>query len=310
MKAVITSRCHSSLLNRLEKSGYEIIFQPGISYEDLLSWMQAAQGLVISTGIRVDRNLLNHSPALQWIGRLGSGLEHVDLEAAEARGIQVYSSPEGNCDAVGEHALALLLNLMNRIQVSSAEVKAGKWLREENRGHELATLNVGVIGYGNTGAAFARKLAGFGVQILAYDKYRTSFGSDNVKEVSLQTLLQQSDVVSMHVPLNAETMHMADKAFFAQMKKQPWFLNTSRGKVHDTAALLDALTHQQIAGAGLDVLENERLETYSELETKQLNALLSFSNVLITPHIAGYSHEAFFKMSKVLADKIGLMKAD
>jgi len=310
MKAIITSRCHSSLLNRLEKSGYEIIFQPGISYEDLLSWMQDAQGLVISTGIRVDRNLLNHSPALQWIGRLGSGLEHVDLEAAEARGIQVYSSPEGNCDAVGEHALALLLNLMNRIQVSSAEVKAGKWLREENRGHELATLNVGVIGYGNTGAAFARKLAGFGVQILAYDKYRTSFGSDNVKEVSLQTLLQQSDVVSMHVPLNAETMHMADKAFFAQMKKQPWFLNTSRGKVHDTAALLDALTDQQIAGAGLDVLENERLETYSELETKQLNALLSFSNVLITPHIAGYSHEAFFKMSKVLADKIGLMKAD
>lgn len=310
MKAVITSRCHSSLLNRLEKSGYEIIFQPGISYEDLLSWMQAAQGLVISTGIRVDRNLLNHSPALQWIGRLGSGLEHVDLEAAEARGIQVYSSPEGNCDAVGEHALALLLNLMNRIQVSSAEVKAGKWLREENRGRELGMLTVGIIGYGNTGAAFARKLAGFGVQILAYDKYRTSFGSENVKEVSLQTLLQQSDVVSMHVPLNAETMHMADKAFFAQMKKQPWFLNTSRGKVHDTVALLDALTDQQIAGAGLDVLENERLETYSELETKQLNALLSFSNVLITPHIAGYSHEAFFKMSKVLADKIGLMKAD
>lgn len=310
MKAIITSRCHSSLLNRLEKSGYEIIFQPGISYEDLLSWMQDAQGLVISTGIRVDRNLLNHSPALQWIGRLGSGLEHVDLEAAEARGIQVYSSPEGNCDAVGEHALALLLNLMNRIQVSSAEVKAGKWLREENRGRELGMLTVGIIGYGNTGAAFARKLAGFGVQILAYDKYRTSFGSENVKEVSLQTLLQQSDVVSMHVPLNAETMHMADKAFFAQMKKQPWFLNTSRGKVHDTAALLDALTDQQIAGAGLDVLENERLETYSELETKQLNALLSFSNVLITPHIAGYSHEAFFKMSKVLADKIGLMKAD
>lgn len=310
MKAIITSRCHSSLLNRLEKSGYEIIFQPGISYEDLLSLMQDAQGLVISTGIRVDRNLLNHSPALQWIGRLGSGLEHVDLEAAEARGIQVYSSPEGNCDAVGEHALALLLNLMNRIQVSSAEVKAGKWLREENRGRELGMLTVGIIGYGNTGAAFARKLAGFGVQILAYDKYRTSFGSGNVKEVSLQTLLQQSDVVSMHVPLNAETMHMADKAFFAQMKKQPWFLNTSRGKVHDTAALLDALTDQQIAGAGLDVLENERLETYSELETKQLNALLSFSNVLITPHIAGYSHEAFFKMSKVLADKIGLMKAD
>lgn len=310
MKAVITSRCHPSLLNRLEKSGYEIIFQPGISYEDLLSWIQDAQGLVISTGIRVDRNLLNHSPALKWIGRLGSGLEHVDLEAAESRGIQVYSSPEGNCDAVGEHALALLLNLMNRIQVSSAEVKAGKWLREENRGRELGTLTIGIIGYGNTGAAFARKLAGFGVQILAYDKYRASFGSDNVKEVSLQALLQHSDVVSMHVPLNDETMHMVDKAFFAQMKKQPWFLNTSRGKIHDTSALIDALTHQQIAGAGLDVLENERLETYSELEMKQLNALLSFPNVLITPHIAGYSHEAFFKMSKVLADKIGLMKAD
>ncbi|MBM3439540.1 MAG: hydroxyacid dehydrogenase [Bacteroidetes bacterium] len=310
MKAVITSRCHPSLLNRLEKSGYEIIFQPGISYDELLLWMRDAQGLVISTGVRVDRNLLNQSPALQWIGRLGSGLEHVDLEAAEARGIQVFSSPEGNCDAVGEHALALLLNLMNRIQVSSTEVKAGKWLREENRGRELGTLTVGIIGYGNTGSAFAKKLAGFGVQILAYDKYRRSFGSGNVKEVSLQALLQHSDVVSMHVPLNAETMHMADKAFFAQMKKQPWFLNTSRGKVHDTTDLLDALANQQIAGAGLDVLENERLETYTEIETKQLNALLSLPNVLITPHIAGYSHEAFFKMSKVLADKIGLAEAD
>ena len=268
--------------------------------------MGDATGLIISTGIHVDQHLLSAAPALQWIGRLGSGLEHVNVEAATGRGIRVYSSPEGNCDAVGEHALALLLNLMNRIQVSSNEVKAGKWLREENRGFELSGLTVGIIGYGNTGAAFARMLAGFEVNILAYDKYRTSFETTSVKEVQLDLLLECCDVISMHVPLNDETMHMANAAFFSKMKKQPWFLNTSRGKVHDTAALLDALTQQQIAGAGLDVLENERLETYSTLEDKQLNHLLSLPNVLITPHIAGYSHQAFFKMSKVLADKIGL----
>lgn len=306
MKAVITTKCHPILLDRLRQSGYEVIEQPGIKQEALLPLLSDAVGLVVSTGIRVNASLLSHAPRLKWVGRLGSGLEHIDVSAAAEKNIKVFSSPEGNCDAVGEHALALLLNLMNRIHISSDEVREGKWLREENRGRELNGLTVGIIGYGNTGSAFARKLAGFDVQILAYDKYRKNFETDQVKEVALDTLLQNSDVVSMHVPLTSETLHMANEGFFASMKRAPWFINTSRGGVHDTKALLFALEKHQIAGAALDVLENEQLETYTTEEKAQLSALLAYPGVIITPHIAGYSKEAFYKMSKVLADKIGL----
>ena len=306
MKAVITTKCHPILLDRLRQSGYEVIEQPGIKQEALLPLLSDAVGLVVSTGIRVNASLLSHAPRLKWVGRLGSGLEHIDVSAAAEKNIKVFSSPGGNCDAVGEHALALLLNLMNRIHISSDEVREGKWLREENRGRELNGLTVGIIGYGNTGSAFARKLAGFDVQILAYDKYRKNFETDQVKEVALDTLLQNSDVVSMHVPLTSETLHMANEAFFASMKRAPWFINTSRGGVHDTKALLFALEKHQIAGAALDVLENEQLETYTTEEKAQLSALLAYPGVIITPHIAGYSKEAFYKMSKVLADKIGL----
>lgn len=306
MKAFITTKCHPILLDRLRQSGYEVIEQSGIKQEALLPLLSDAVGLVVSTGIRVNASLLNSAPQLKWVGRLGSGLEHIDVSAAAEKNIKVFSSPEGNCDAVGEHALALLLNLMNRIHISSDEVREGKWLREENRGRELNGLTVGIIGYGNTGSAFARKLAGFDVQILAYDKYRKNFASDHVKEVALDALLQKSDVVSMHVPLTSETLHMANEAFFASMKRVPWFINTSRGGVHDTKALLFALEKHQIAGAALDVLENEQLETYTTEEKAQLSALLAHPGVIITPHIAGYSKEAFYKMSKVLADKIGL----
>lgn len=306
MKAVITTKCHPILIDRLRQSGYEVSEYPGIKQEALLSLLHDVTGLVVSTGIRVDVTLLRHAPQLKWVGRLGSGLEHIDVSAAAEKNIKVFSSPEGNCDAVGEHALALLLNLMNRIHISSDEVRKGKWLREENRGRELNGLTVGIIGYGNTGSAFARKLAGFDVQIFAYDKYRKNFATDQVKEVALDTLLQNSDVVSMHVPLTSETLHMANEAFFASMKRAPWFINTSRGGVHDTKALLFALEKHQIAGAALDVLENEQLETYTTEEKAQLSALFAYPGVIITPHIAGYSKEAFYKMSKVLADKIGL----
>ena len=306
MKVIITTKCHPVLQDRLYKSGYEVVYLPAITYEELYPMMEDVAGLVVSTRVRIERALLERATQLQWIGRLGSGLELIDVEFARSKGIRVINSPEGNRDAVGEHALGMLLNLMKKLTSSSLEVKEGKWLRDENRGIELNGKTVGIIGFGNTGQAFAKKLRGFDVTILAHDKYLAGFGGDLVKEASLEQVLRYSHVISMHLPLTAETHHYANDAFFAQAQQQPFFLNASRGKVHNTVAVIEALKSRQIAGAALDVLENETLSSYSTKEQEQLNWLLQQTNVLITPHIAGYSHESFFKMSNILADKLGI----
>ena len=305
-KVLIAAPCHAILKERLEKAGYTIIDFPAISQHEFESIVVGVDGLILSTRIKVTADILQSAVNLKWIGRLGSGLELIDLKAASERAINVQSSPEGNRDAVGEHNLGLLLGLMHNITRSHLQVRGGIWIRDANRGTELGGKTVGIIGFGNTGQAFSRVLKGFNVNILAHDKYIQGFGSEDVKEVTLNELLQQSDVVSLHLPLNEETLHYANDAFFKQMKKKPFFLNTSRGKIHHTEALIQALKSEIITGAGLDVLENEDLGSYSEKEQEELVFLSSHPGVLITPHIAGYSFESFFKMSAILADKLGL----
>jgi D-3-phosphoglycerate dehydrogenase / 2-oxoglutarate reductase len=305
-KIIITAKVHEYLVDRLKQLDYTVIYSPLITYQQVEEMISDAYGIVVSTRIKIDQPLLEKANELQWIGRIGSGLELIDVDFAAKKNINIVSSPEGNRDAVGEHALALLLALYNNIVTASNEIKQGLWKRDENRGTELNGKTVGIIGFGNSGSAFAKKLQGFDVNILAYDKYKFDFAKDHIHEAGLQQVLKYSDVVSMHVPLTDETFHMANDAFFSGMNKRPVFLNTSRGAVHDTAAIIKALQEDKICGAGLDVLENEKLSSYHLKEKEQLDWLLARQDVIITPHIAGYSHEAFFKMAKILLQKLGL----
>ena len=303
---LITAKAHPVLFDTLQQRGYEVGYVPEITYEQLYEDIEYVTGLVVTTRIKIDRKLLDKAGKLRWIGRLGSGMELIDTAYAAEKNIICVSSPEGNRNAVGEHALGMLLNLMNHISKSSLEIKQGLWLREQNRGVELTGKIVGIIGFGNTGSAFAKLLSSFDVSILAYDKYKFGFGSAAVKEANIEQICRYADVISFHLPLNDETRHFANDHFFRAVLQKPFIINTCRGAVINTASLLAALKNNRIAGAALDVQENEKLDTLNQLETEQLDFLNAQKNVLLTPHIAGYSNEAFYKMSKLLLDKLDI----
>lgn len=303
-RVIVTAPTHPMLEEGLRERGYEVDIREQISYKELTAIIGAYAGMIVSTRLNIDAAMLSNANDLKWIGRLGSGMEIIDVDFARSRNIHCISSPEGNCGPVGEHCLGMLLSLMHHITLASNQVANGIWSREPNRGIELRGKTVGIIGYGHTGSSFGRLLEPFGVRVLAVDKYKKGFAAGYVEEASLERILSEADVISFHLPLTAETTYYADDAFFAGLKKTPFLINASRGGVVSTDALIRALDAGRIAAAALDVLENEDLSSYTPAEKIRFQQLVSRKNVLITPHIAGYSRESLYRMPAVILEKL------
>ncbi len=304
-KVLIAAPVHPVLTEGLEREGYQLVQAVDIRQQEGSALIKDCVGVITSTRLQLNKELIDVASSLRWIGRMGSGMEVIDLPYARSKGILCLASPEGNCNAVGEHALGLLLGITRKIHSSATEVEDGKWLREENRGIELEGKTIVIIGFGHTGRAFAQKLRGMDMRILVYDKRPVHDAPDYVTVgESLEELLSEADIVSFHVPIAQDTYHYFDEVFLGKCQKPVILINTSRGNVVDTKVLPLALRHSRVTGAGLDVWEQEPLEKMDREFRSLLTEISAHPGVIITPHIAGYTHEALYKMSKVLLTKI------
>lgn len=306
-KVVFLDTTHAHLQTTLKESGFDVKLCFDFPLEEALLQLREAVGIVIRSRFPVDKRMMDAAPRLQFIARVGSGMENIDHEYALSRGIHCLNAPEGNRDAVGEHALGLLLSVMNHIVRGDLEVRQGLWRREANRGREIGDKTVAIIGYGNTGGAFARRLTGFGARVIAYDKYRKDYTDQWVTEAGMDEVHRTADIVSLHVPLTDETHHLVSEAWIGRFAKPFWLINTSRGPVVKTSALLDALDTGRIWGAGLDVLEYEKrsLEGLSfDAFPEDFRRLANSPQVVLSPHVAGWTVESNLRLSEVLAEKI------
>jgi D-3-phosphoglycerate dehydrogenase len=306
-RVLITDDCHTLLMEGLASLGYDCDFVPDITPEATLDQIPDYTGLIINSKIQVNRAFLDRAVLLKFVGRLGSGMEIVDRPYAAERGVSVFSSPEGNRNAVAEQALGMLLSLSNHLSRADMEVRQKIWRREANRGWELRGKTIGIVGFGHTGSQFAKKLAGMEMKVLGYDRYLNDYseGMPWVKEAeNLEEIVSQSDIISLHLPLTPETRHLVDAAFIARCKPGFILINTARGACVDTAAVVDGLASGQIGGACLDVFENEKPATYSDSELAVYEQLFGFENVVLTPHIAGWTLESKRLLAETLLQKI------
>lgn len=306
MRIAVIDSVHPRLTELLTRAGHELVMLHQVDDHGLVQALAGMQGIVVRSRA-LKGELLQQIEGLRFIGRVGSGTENIDTDWCRKHNVRVMNSPEGNRDGVGEACVMMLLALMKLLVRANNQVHAGLWLREENRGTDLRGKTVGIIGYGNMGSAFADKLRGFGVKVLAHDKYRSGFERAGVTEAGLERVLRESDVISLHLPLTSETHHFADRDFFLRLGRPVWFINSSRGAVVHTAALLDAIDHGRVIAAALDVLEFERADLSGldpTIDPATQRRLFGHERVLLTPHIAGVTHEGKLKMAEVLADKI------
>lgn len=307
MRILFADSNHPVLHQTLINAGFECDLLWDRPAAELIELLPAYDALVIRSKFKITREIIDRCPRLKCIGRVGAGMENIDVAHAQSKSITCLCVPEGNRDAVGEQAMGMLLMLLNNLKKADNEVRNGIWLRAENRGVEIKEKTVGIIGYGNMGSAFAKKLSGFECKILAYDKYKTGFGSDYVTEASLQDLFNNCDIVSLHLPLTDETRFMVDTDFINRFKKPIYLINTARGKCLNTSDLVLALESGKVKGACLDVLEYETLSFENIGGTEipaPLNYLLHSDKVILSPHIAGWTHESNFKMSQLIAEKM------
>ncbi|MEA3445255.1 MAG: NAD(P)-dependent oxidoreductase [Bacteroidota bacterium] len=306
-KILFIDTTHPILPEKLEKAGFICHHFNSKSIDELKLIIADYQVLIIRSKFYLDKSLINAATSLKLIGRVGSGMENIDIGYAESKNITCLNSPEGNRDAVAEHALGMLLSLTNNLNRADRQVRQGQWKRETNRGISIQERTIGIIGFGNTGSAFAQRLQGFNCTILAYDKYKSGFGNKFVIEAGLEEIFSQSDVVSFHVPLNNETRYMLCEPFIASFKKDFLLINTSRGHVVNTSDLVVAMKSGKINAAALDVLEYEAV-SFEDLYVKEmpcdLKYLVKSERVLLSPHIAGWTHESNIMLSDVLATKI------
>jgi len=306
LKILIAEPTHEILKKKLSDAGFLCSYKPKITFTELEKIIPDYNGLVIRSKFKINKTFTDKAVNLKFIARAGAGMENIDTIYAENKGIKCINSPEGNRDSVGEHTLGMLLTLLHKIKIADSEIRKGVWDRQ-NIGTEIQGKTIGIIGYGNMGNAFAQRLKGFAIKVIAYDKYKTNFSDDYAKEVSLETLFQETDIVSIHVPLTEETECMINDKFINQFKKSIYIINTARGKVLKTDDLVKNLKSEKVFGTALDVLEYEKTsfeDIFAGQNSPALQYLIHSNNVILTPHIAGSSHASYRKIAEVLAKKI------
>ncbi len=312
LKVLFANTAHPSLIEYLEKQGFEChLLADESSYNDCIEIIGEFTGLIIRSRFPIDKKLLDAAQKLRFIARVGAGMENIDHDYAREKGVVCLNAPEGNRDAVAEHAIGMLLMLLNHLGRADKEVREGVWRREANRGSEIGGKTIAIIGFGNTGSAFARKLAGFDVRVMAYDKHKSGFGGSMVEEVDMETIFNHADVLSLHVPLTNETRYLVDDEYLRRFRKPVYLINTSRGPVLHTASLIRALDEGMVKGACLDVLEFEE-SSFESLKgvnwPEAFHQLIRRNEVVLSPHIAGWTHESNIKMAAVLAKKIAELR--
>ena len=303
-KILVTEDIHQIFFDELASAHILVDDRSNInSRDELKALLPLYDGMLVRSKFFVDEDLIAGAKNLKLIARAGAGMDNIDEIYCQENNITLINAPEGNRDAVAEHVIGMLLNLMRHISKSNAEIKNGIWLREENRGIEIGGKTIGIIGYGNTGKALAKKLSGFGVQVIAYDKYLTNYSDQFAQEVSLNELQNRADIISIHVPLTVETKYLIDAAFLANLKTGVVILNASRGPVLQTAALIQNIQSGKVAYAALDVLENEKIDELNTIQQSEFDQLCDESKVLLTSHIAGWTEASYYKIASVLAQK-------